>query len=137
MSIWFIGNGIANVVSGVIAYGIGRAHTSLQPWRLLFLVLGAVTFFWGIVLLFLLPDSPSKARFLTPEERVIALHRTLENKTGVMDEDTFKLSQMWEALRDPQAWFLALYQFCVNIPNGGVTSVHTAVPLLPTQNFHH
>lgn len=123
MSIWFIGNGVANTVSGVIAYGIGRAHTSLQPWRLLFLVLGTVTFCWGIVLLFLLPDSPSKARFLTPKEKVIALHRTLENKTGVMDEDTFKISQVWEALRDPQAWFLALYQFCVNIPNGGVTSV--------------
>ncbi|KAE8443146.1 hypothetical protein EG329_002315 [Mollisiaceae sp. DMI_Dod_QoI] len=127
MSIWFIGNGVANTVSGVIAYGIGRANTSLQPWRLLFLVLGAITFAWGIVLLFLLPDSPSKARFLTPEERVIALHRTLENKTGVMDEDTFKISQMWEALRDPQAWFLALYQFSVNIPNGGVTSFNSII----------
>jgi hypothetical protein len=76
------------------------------------------------VLLFIfLPDSPSKAKSLTAEEKVIALHRTLENKTGVMDEGTFKLSQTFKALRDPQAWLLALYMFSVNIPNGGTTAV--------------
>jgi MFS family permease len=123
MCLWFIGNGVANTISGLLAYGIGQAKTSLEPWRLLFLILGAVTCAWGILLLVFLPDSPSKARFLNAEEKAIALHRTLENKTGVMDEGIFKIGQMFEALADPQAWFLALYMFSVNIPNGGITSV--------------
>lgn len=123
MALWFVGNGVANVISGVLAYGIGQANSSLAPWRLLFVVMGAITCAWGILLVFLLPDSPRQARFLTPEERTVAIHRVLKNRTGVMDEDVFKISQMWQALLDPQAWLLALYQLCVNIPNGGTTNV--------------
>lgn len=40
-----------------------------------------------------------------------------------MDEGIFKINQMVEALKDPQAWFLALWAFSVNIPNGGITAV--------------
>lgn len=123
MCIWFIGNSVSNIISGLLAYGIGQIKSSLEPWRLLFIILGAVTCAWGVLLLMFLPDSPSKAKFLTTEEKAIALHRTIENKTGVMDEGTFKIGQMFEALRDPQAWFLSLYMFAVNIGNGGVTSV--------------
>jgi MFS family permease len=123
MSIWFAGNSVANIISGLLAYGIGHAKSSLAPWRLLFIILGAVTCAWGILLLILLPDSPSKARFLNAEEKAIALHRTLENKTGVLDEETFKIGQMFEALKDPQAWLLALFIFSVDIPNGGITAV--------------
>lgn len=123
MGMWFAGNGVANIFSGVIAYGIGRISSSLAHWRILFLFLGGVTLGFGIVLMFLLPDSPKQAKFLTHQERALVLHRTLENKTGIMDEGNFKVEQMWEALRDPQAWLLALYTLSVNIPNGGVTSV--------------
>jgi MFS family permease len=125
MGIWFAGNGVANIFSGVIAYGIGKIPSPLASWRILFMILGGITASYGIVLLLLLPNSPSQAKFLTPEERTMALHRTLENKTGVMDEGKFKIYQMWEAFRDPQAWLLALYTLSVNIPNGGVTSVRT------------
>lgn len=134
MGIWFIGNGMANTVSGLIAYGIGRITSNLEPWRLLFIILGAITCAYGFVLLVFLPDSPSKAKFLNVEERAVALHRTLENKTGVMDEDTFKPKQILQALQDPQAWFLTLYQFSVNIPNGGITSVCSQV-LYDITNF--
>lgn len=127
MCIWFIGNGVANLVAGLIAYGIGRIDSSIASWRLLFIILGAITVCWGVVLLFLLPDSPSKARFLTPDERVVALHRTLENKTGVMDEDTYKLQQVFEALRDTQAWLLALFMLSVNISNGGTTTFSSVI----------
>ena len=129
MSLWFVGNSVANTVSGLLAYGIGQAKSSLAPWRLLFIILGAITCAWGILLFVFLPDSPSKARFLKAEERAIALHRTLENKTGVMDEGTFKIGQMFDALKDPQAWLLALYMFSVNIPNGGTTAVKDPPPI--------
>lgn len=127
MGAWFVGNSVANGIAGLVAYGIGRISSSLAPWRLLFIMLGAITCAYGFILFFLLPDSPSKAWFLSIEERRIALHRTLENKTGVMDEDIFKPKQILQALKDPQAWLLVLYQFSVNIPNGGITSFSSII----------
>jgi hypothetical protein len=121
---WFIGNAIANMFGGLIAYGIGNITTSSLPtWRLLFLILGAATSVYAIVLFWFLPDSPQQARFLTKEDRQIAVIRTLTNKTGVSDHDKFVVAQLWEALLDPQTWGLFLYTASVNIANGGLTSV--------------
>ncbi|KAJ5798703.1 uncharacterized protein N7503_006208 [Penicillium pulvis] len=120
---WFVGNCIANIIGGVVAYGIGNTASDLQSWRLLFLVLGGITSGYAIVLFFVLPDSPAKASFLTETERVIAVQRTLKNKTGTAEAtEVFQWNQVWEAVQDPQAWFLVLYTFCVNLCNGGLTS---------------
>ncbi|KAL4931765.1 MFS general substrate transporter [Aspergillus undulatus] len=119
---WFFGNSVANIIGGVVAYGIGSVKgVSVNSWQLLFLALGTITagmFFW---LVFLLPDSPKNIIFLSKRERNIVLHRTLENKAVVTTGD-FKTQQAWAALRDPQTWFLVLYTFCVNLWNGGTTS---------------
>ncbi|KAJ5176011.1 uncharacterized protein N7482_001888 [Penicillium canariense] len=119
---WFIGNCLANVFGGVIAYGIGHAASSLQSWRLLFLALGAITSGYAVFLFFVLPDSPAKASFLTTDERRIAVQRTLANKTGSVEATQFEWAQVWEAGRDPQTWCLVFYTFCVNLCNGGLTS---------------
>lgn len=125
---WFIGNSIASILGGLIAYGVGNISDSPLPlWKLLFLIEGAVTVAYGIFMLFTLPDSVSTAWFLNEEERAIALARTLKNKTGVLDNDVFRWPQVWEALRDPQVWFLTLYTCAVNLPNGALT---TFTPLL-------
>lgn len=112
------------MIGGVVAYGIGTAKgTAVTSWQLLFLALGTITAGMVFWLVFLLPDSPRKIVFLTKKEQAIVIQRTVANKTGTMDNDSFKLGQAWDALRDPQTWFLVLYQFCVNLWNGGVTSV--------------
>lgn len=107
----------------MIAYGIGNINVAaISQWQLLFLILGAVTSAYGILLFLTLPDSPAKAIFLKPHERAIAVQRTLKNKTGVMDQGSFKWNQVWMAVKDPQMWFLVLYTLCVNFCNGGLTS---------------
>lgn len=123
-SAWFFGNCVAVLIGGLIAYGIGTINTSVVAhWKLLFLILGAITSFYGLVLLALLPDSPTKAVFLKPNERAIAVQRTLKNKTGVMDNGVFRWPQAVQALRDPQMWLLVLNSFASNLANGGLTSV--------------
>jgi hypothetical protein len=90
----------------------------------LFLVLGGITSGYSIILFFILPDSPAKAVFLTESERKIAVQRTLKNKTGSTGAtESFQWSQVSAAVKDPQAWCLVLYTFCVNLANGGLTSV--------------
>ncbi|KAL4886717.1 major facilitator superfamily domain-containing protein [Aspergillus karnatakaensis] len=120
---WFIGNGISNLVSGLIAYGIGNITlTSITNWQLLFLILGAVTVVVGTVIFIIIPDKPQKAIFLTKTERAIAIQRTIKNKTGVNDSGRWRWNQVWLTLRDPQTWCLFLYSISTNLANGGITS---------------
>ena len=46
----------------------------------------------AIALWFLFPDSPVDARFLTAEEKVLAVKRVAESKTGVKNKE-FKMYQ--------------------------------------------
>lgn len=124
---WYTGNSVANIISGVIAYGIGHINSPLAAWRCLFLILGGITAGYGFVLFFFLPDSVSKAKFLNPDEKAIAVRRVLINKTGVMDEGNYKVDQLWDALKDPQAWLLFLYNLSVSIPNGGITNFNSII----------
>lgn len=94
-----------------------------MSWQLIFLILGAVTSAYAIVLYMFLPDSPANAIFLRKHERAIAIQRTLENKTGILDAGKFHTKQVLLALKDPQAWLLVAYTFCVNLCNGGITTV--------------
>ncbi|KAJ5812167.1 hypothetical protein N7474_008468 [Penicillium riverlandense] len=121
-SAWFFGNCLAAFFGGLVSYGIGHIDSSITSWKLIFIILGAITSAYGIVLLFLLPDSPAKAQFLREKERAIAVRRTLENKTGVMDFGSFKWSQARQAVLDPQTWFLFLSTFTCNLANGGLTT---------------
>lgn len=89
----------------------------------MFLILGAITSAYGVILYFLLPDSPMKTVFLKPNERVIAVQRTLKNKTGILDNGKFKWSQARDAFTDPQVWLLVLNSFASNLCNGGITTV--------------
>ncbi|CAI7586237.1 unnamed protein product [Penicillium pancosmium] len=125
---WFIGNSIATVIGGLVAYGIGLIHNNtVNNWQLLFLILGAITSGYGFVLIAFLPDSPAKSIFLNKTEKAVAIQRTLSNKTGVLDTGKFRWGQVWMAVKDPQTWFLVLYTLCVNFCNGGITSFSSII----------
>ncbi|KAJ5951309.1 uncharacterized protein N7479_009722 [Penicillium vulpinum] len=124
--LWFTGGSIASLFGGLLSYGIGHINNSLAAWQYLFLIFGAVTALWGIVMLVFLPDTPSKAYWLTPEEQSTAIKNIMaDGQAGV--RSSFKMSQVFEALRDPVTWFLSLYTFCVNIANGGLTAFGSLV----------
>ncbi|KAL3456263.1 major facilitator superfamily domain-containing protein [Aspergillus heterothallicus] len=67
---------VANCFAGALAYGITHIKgTSLEPWRLLFLIEGAPTVLFAPVVFFFLPDSPSQATFLPERLRPMAVDR--------------------------------------------------------------
>lgn len=128
---WFVGNCIALILGSLIAYGVlNIPNPPISHWKVLFVIEGAITVAYGVFMFFTLPDSVSTAWFLNQEERAVALARTLKNKTGVMDNGTFRWPQVWEALRDPQTWLLVAYTFCINLPNGALTTVSLITPNL-------
>lgn len=71
----------------------------------IFLIFGAISLAWAIVFLLLMPDIPSKARFLAAEEKVVAVERVAVNRQGVKNHH-FKKYQMWQMFRDPKTWIL-------------------------------
>ncbi|PYD23726.1 hypothetical protein DND67_30745, partial [Pseudomonas syringae pv. pisi] len=65
-------NGVATIVGGLLGFGLGHSHLpAIASWKLIFLVIGLLNFVWSIVFLWVTPDSPASAKFLTERERAI------------------------------------------------------------------
>ncbi|CCM06676.1 uncharacterized protein FIBRA_08961 [Fibroporia radiculosa] len=80
---WYLMNGAAVVMLGLIAYGTLHIQSNvLEPWQWLMLIFGIITFVVAILFWFMFPDSPANAWFLTPEEKSIAVERIKVNQAG-------------------------------------------------------
>ncbi|KAL0258206.1 hypothetical protein SLS55_007379 [Diplodia seriata] len=122
MCLFLAFNGMATMVGALLGYGLGHAKDhSLKAWQLIFLVIGVLNFAWGLIFLWLMPDSPSAAKFLTHKEKVVAVHRIAENMMGVKNKH-FSPRQALEATYDVKVWCLVLIGAACGIINGGVSN---------------
>lgn len=120
-------NGFATMVGALLGYGLGHAtHTALKSWQLIFLTIGLLNFVWAWVFLWLMPDSPANAKFLSHRERIIAVHRIAKNMTG-MKTTRYKFKQVLEAFLDIQVIALAMIGLGTGVINGGVSNFSTAL----------
>ncbi|KAI1442504.1 putative allantoate permease [Annulohypoxylon stygium] len=117
--IWFAGNSVGGIVSSLLAYGLGHITDNVHPWRWMFIVLGLATFLLGFWVFFLLPDTISDAKFLTPQERQWAGDRVVIAGTGRTEKTTWKWDQTIECLQDPKTWLIWSIALLCQIPNGG------------------
>ncbi|KAM0433502.1 hypothetical protein ACHAPT_004382 [Fusarium lateritium] len=115
--VWFMGNVMAGFFSSLLSYAISFIKADISPWQILFIIFGSVTMLWGLCLLWLIPDHPSTARFLSPERREKAVIRVATNMTSVKN-DTFKMYQLLEGLSDVKMWLLVLIMLSSNLANG-------------------
>lgn len=114
-------NTMSSVVTGLLGYGVGHSHSSVAPWRLLFIILGAVTAVLSGLVYIYIPSSPVEAWWLTDREKFICIDRVRQNNTGVEDK-TFKMYQVIECVKDPKPWLLFLFSVSQNICNGGLVT---------------
>lgn len=122
MGAWVGSAGLGYIIAGITTFGIGHIENSIEKWRLMFLIWGAITVAWGIVVMIFLPGSPLDTKFLNDREREVLIERIKGNNTGVEDK-TFKWAQFREALLDLKTWLLFLFAVASNSPNGGLTTV--------------
>lgn len=84
--IWFSFNGFANVLGGLVAYGVAQGtlgrSVAIAGWKIIFLVWGLLTMVIGIIFLLVMPDSPLKARFLRGSEGRLVIERIRHNQQG-------------------------------------------------------
>ncbi|KAH8892122.1 MFS transporter [Thozetella sp. PMI_491] len=126
--IWFSFNGTAQIVGGAIAYGVSRGlkthPIAIASWKFLFIIIGAVTALYGIIMWLFLADSPIKAKWLSEEEKRMAIERIRHNQQGIGSR-VFKWYQVREVLTDVRTWLNAFCIITINIPNGGLTVFFT------------
>ncbi|KAF8076337.1 MFS general substrate transporter [Lyophyllum atratum] len=111
-AILYGGNIISNAFGALIASGIlngMQGKLGHAAWRWLFYIEGALTIGIAVLAIFVLPDFPSNSRWLSPQERALALRR-MEEDAGVGDEEQTEGqgSGLWLALTDIKVWWLAL-----------------------------
>ncbi|KAJ8501432.1 hypothetical protein ONZ51_g593 [Trametes cubensis] len=138
MAWFYMMNGVAGIFGGFLAYGISFIpDNGFAPFKIIYLMLGALAIATGVAVLLWMPDSPANAQFLTREERVMAIERIRDGQCGT-ENKRLKKEQVVEALLDIRTWLIVLAtllsepiltmiatkysQFVANIPNGGLAN---------------
>lgn len=128
MGIWFSFNGIAQIVGGLLSYGLGHIHVGIASWKWMFLTTGAISVLWAIIMWFLLPNNQGTAWFLNEEEKRAAVEMVRQNQTGIHNSE-FHREQLVEALCDIKTWMFFLMALIWNVPNSIATvSLSTRSP---------
>lgn len=89
----------------------------------MYLLLGLLTVILGVLILFFVPDTPMKARFLNNEEKVALLEHVKVNQTGIVNR-RFHPKQVVEGLLDLGCWLLWII-VVLQLISAGVTMFYS------------
>lgn len=108
---------LAGAFGGAIAFGIGHMNQArgLSAWRWLFILEGIPSCLSAILVLFFLPDFPESARWLSPQEKDLAVAR-LEVEGSKSDHSTMTWEDAKATLIDWRLYGHYVAYFCVSIP---------------------
>lgn len=89
--------------------------------KIIFLFFGAVTVAVSGAMFFWMPDSPTEAKFLSDEDKILAIERLRNNQMGVMSRE-WRIAHFFETLRDPKTWLWVIMIFCISVPSNGIST---------------
>jgi MFS family permease len=121
--IFAFGSSIINGALSALASTFGNA---IPTWKYIYLLVGSISFVWSCFMFWFLPDSPINSRWLTPREKVFMVKRMAANRTGVSSNE-IKWDQVREAFLDPRTYVVMLFNFGINIPNGGLSTFNAII----------
>ncbi|KAK7993464.1 spindle assembly checkpoint component MAD1 [Apiospora arundinis] len=108
---------LAGAFGGAIAYGVGHMNQAggLSAWRWLFIIEGAPSCVSAFFVFFFLPDYPEGAKWLSEEERAVAVQRlSVEGSKGHHNAMTWPDAK--ETLCDWRLWGHYLVYFGISVP---------------------
>lgn len=101
---------ITSPVSGWILKDLHGAH-GWEGWQWMFFIEGMPTVLLGLLVLWLLPNGPQDAKWLTPDEREL-VRQGVQGTTGAdVDGGGHGKGALAAALRDPRVYLLAFGAF--------------------------
>jgi hypothetical protein len=115
-------NGVTNMVGSLLTYGLGHINSPhLKEYQIIFMFFGLITVAYSFVVLFFMPDSPTKTKILNEEEKLIAIERLRQNQTGIESYE-WSWPQVREAAMDLKTWLWAFMMFSISVPSGGIST---------------
>ncbi|KAL4954389.1 major facilitator superfamily domain-containing protein [Aspergillus filifer] len=115
----YCGLGVGQIIGGLISFGAQQAQSN--GWRIMFGVIGATNLIVAALVLFILPETPEKATFLTLTDKAHLKARLEADSAGVGDK-VFKWTALIEVFGDAQTWLLILLTLLITIPSGVITT---------------
>ncbi|GKU09060.1 unnamed protein product [Fusarium langsethiae] len=120
-ALWITMNGLAQCVGCLLMYGIGKNESlAIAPWRVLFIVCGALTVAAGIPFYLYMPNGPRDAWFLNDRQKHILSLRMVQDREGG-DKTHFSVPQLKEALLDIKSWFIFSFGVLVTMQSPVLT----------------
>jgi ACS family tartrate transporter-like MFS transporter len=98
----------ASVIGGPLSGWLLGFEGRLHGWQWLFLLEGIPSVLLGIAVLWLLPDRPASARWLTADEKDLITARIAAEPPGA-------LHGLWEMLADKRIWIFIIPDFSIVI----------------------
>ncbi|KAI0382478.1 MFS general substrate transporter [Hypomontagnella monticulosa] len=120
-SYWYAMNGFTNMFGSLITYGLGHISSKLHSYQIIFMFFGIITVAFSFVMLTFMPDSPIEAKFLSDDDKIIAVERLRMNQMGVVSRE-WRNDHLKEALLDPKSWFWFALLFSISVPSGGIST---------------
>ncbi|KAJ9612387.1 hypothetical protein H2200_003984 [Cladophialophora chaetospira] len=129
MGFFWTAMGLADIISGFLAYGILhlRGFHGQSGWRYLFLFEGLLTMSMGLLAFVLMPASPTqtaswfrgKNGWFTPREEIIMVNRVIRedpSKGGMHNRQAITPRLLWQCLKDYDLWPLYILGLTFQVP---------------------
>lgn len=117
---------MSSVINGALSALATTFGSSIPTWKYIFILIGSVSVVWSSFVIWYLPDSPMNAKFLNDREKYFTVKRVSDNRTGV-ENNEWKWDQVKEAFLDVRIYIVMLFNFGINIPNGGLSTYSSII----------
>ncbi|KAF4628292.1 hypothetical protein G7Y89_g9859 [Cudoniella acicularis] len=108
---------LAGAFGGAIAYGVGHMNmvSGLSAWRWLFILEGIPSLISSVFVFFFLPDYPESVKWLSADEKALAIGR-LEFEASHGDDESLTWAQAKETLTDWRLYVHYAIYFGISTP---------------------
>ena len=119
---WYGTNGLATILAAALSYGLGHIKSNLlKEWQIIFLFVGLLTIVSAPLAYWRLDNDITSARFLTEEEKPMAIERLRANQTGTGNRE-FKWKHILEVALEPKTYLWLGMALLLNV-GASVTSI--------------
>ncbi|KAG7292781.1 hypothetical protein NEMBOFW57_002824 [Staphylotrichum longicolle] len=114
-AVFFSAAAISGSFGGLLAAAIENMNgiAGIAGWAWIFIIEGLLTIVVGVASFWMVHDFPDEAKFLSDDDRARVIRRLKLDQQSSAEHEEFKMSYLWQALRDWKMWLgMVIYMGC-------------------------